>query len=79
MARKLLILASREPIPDRLLGVRPSSDPAESSSPFAWLYIRATLSAERPSVLFERARARLVEGKVLLPGVIVLERLVSAV
>jgi len=44
-----------------------------------WLYIYAWLTAERPSVLFDLATKRLVDQKVLLPGVSVLERLVASV
>jgi len=44
-----------------------------------WLYTRAWLSAERPSVLFDLATARLVEGKILLPGVSQMARLVASV
>ena len=44
-----------------------------------WLYARAWLGIERPSILFDRATAWLVARKVLLPGASVLERHIAQV
>lgn len=44
-----------------------------------WLYTRAWISAERPSVLFDLTTARCIEQKILLPGVSILEKLVARV
>lgn len=44
-----------------------------------WLYSRAWLYSERPSVLFDLATARCIEQKILLPGVSALTKLVAKV
>src|SRR6266849_4112235 len=60
----------------RIYRYRDFTDPAESFRLVRWLYTRAWLSSEQPSVLFDLATARLVEQQVLLPGVSILARLV---
>jgi hypothetical protein len=43
-----------------------------------WLYERAWVSAESPSILFDITTAQLLENKILLPGVTILARLIAS-
>lgn len=44
-----------------------------------WLYERAWVSAESPSVLFDITTAQLLENKILLPGVTAIAKLISRI
>ncbi len=44
-----------------------------------WLYARVWYTSERPTILFDRTTAWLIEQKILLPGATVLERLIAGV
>jgi hypothetical protein len=44
-----------------------------------WLYTKAWVAEERPSILFDFATSRCAEQKILLPGVSVMARLIAQV
>jgi TnpA family transposase len=62
----------------REYGYRDFSEASAQAELSAWLDARAWATAERPSVLFDLATARLIEAKVLLPGASVLARAVAS-
>ena len=61
----------------RAYGYRDFSQVTAQGELTGWLHARAWMTAERPSVLFDLATARLIEAKVLLPGASVLARLIA--
>src|SRR5262249_16228963 len=63
----------------RLYEYRDFSDQPHHFQLIRWLYTHAWLTAERPIMLFDLATKRLVERRVLLRGVSVLERLIASV
>ena len=63
----------------RLYGYHDFNDPSESFKLVRWLYTRSWISEEQPSVMFDLATARLIERKVLLPGVTTLVRLIARI
>jgi hypothetical protein len=60
-------------------GYREFSEQPERWRLLRWLYERAWVSDESPSILFDLTTTRLVENKILLPGVTVLVRLIGSV
>lgn len=60
-------------------GYQDFTDQPESWRFVRWLYGRAWVGTEAPSVLFDLSTVYLVERKILLPGVTVLERMVANV
>lgn len=63
----------------KLYQYRDFTDQPEHFRLVRWLYARAWLTAERPSILFDLATARLVNNKVILPGVSILARLIASI
>ncbi|MGH2413550.1 MAG: DUF4158 domain-containing protein, partial [Microcystaceae cyanobacterium] len=63
----------------QLYGYREFSEQPYRWRLLRWLYERAWVSDESPSLLFDLTTARLVEQKILLPGVSVLVRLIGSV
>jgi hypothetical protein len=63
----------------RVYGFRDFGDASAAFPLMRWLYTRAWLSSEPPSVLFDLATAWLVEHRVLLPGASTLARLVARI
>ncbi len=84
-AGRLAAYAQREPTHrehageiQREYGYSDFSDPLARAELQRWLDARAWATAERPSVVFDLATARLIDAKVLLPGATVLARAVAS-
>ncbi len=63
----------------RVYGYRDFADPGVQADLVGWLTARSRTATDRPGVVFDLAVARLLAGKVLLPGSSVLERLITTV
>jgi hypothetical protein len=63
----------------RHYGYHDFNDPPWSFRLIRLLYIRAWISNERPSLLFDLATAWLIQHKILLPGATTLSRLISKI
>ncbi|MBU3071380.1 Tn3 family transposase [Aestuariicella sp. G3-2] len=62
-----------------IYGYTEFSDPSSNFRLLRWLYARAWVGDERPSILFDMATRQLVAAKTILPGVTTLSRLISTV